>query len=97
MVAKALNIIAKYFSQFSSKEGMLKLIISMLGMILAFKLNAGYVHPHNNYEFALLLFSGLTPFFLITMFPKLRYSIPLSLISVVLFFVLFKNIAGNLG
>ncbi len=91
MVSKVLGIVEKYLRQFLSKEGILKLIIAMLLMISSFKLIAGYVHPHSNYEFTLFLVSGLLPFFIVTIFPKFRYSIPLSLILIILLLILFKN------
>jgi hypothetical protein len=69
----------------------------MLFMIASFKLLAGYVHPHNNYEFTLFLISGLLPFLIVMILPKFRYSIPVSLILVVLLFILFKNIAEQAG
>lgn len=97
MAFKALNIITEYFKQFSIKKGLLKLIVAMLFMILSFKLIAGYVHPHSNYEFTLFLISGLLPFFVVTILPKFRYSIPICLICIVLFFMLFKNIAEQAG
>ena len=97
VASKILSILSKYFRQFSSRKGLLKLIIAMLLMISSFKLTAGYVHPHSNYEFTLFLISGLLPFFMITILSKLRYSIPLSLILIILFFLLFKNIAEQAG
>ena len=64
-------------------------------MVSSFKLIAGYVHPHSNYEFTLFLISGLPPFFIVMISPKLRYSIPLSFISIIFFFILFKNIVAR--
>ena len=93
MVSKTLNKIAKYFKQFSNMRGLLKLILALLVMACSFKLNAGYVHPCDNCELALFFTSGLVPFFLITIIPKVRYSLPLSFITIILFYFLLRNIA----
>ena len=93
MSSKTLSIILKYFQLFSNRKGRLKLILAMLVMISSFKLNAGFIHPHSNCEFVLLLISGLVPFFLITSIPKVRYSLLLSFITIILFYVLLKNVA----
>ena len=93
MASNTLNVITKYFWQFYSKKGLLRLLIASLVTASSFKLIAGYVHPCENYEVVLLLASGIVPFFLITIISRFRYSLPLSLIAITLFYFMLRSMA----
>jgi len=60
-----------------------------LVMAAAFKFNAGDVHVCDNREVLLFLTSGIVPFFLITIFQKIRFSLPLSFSVILLVHLYF--------